>query len=118
MTDAQRAIITLINEGHKTAVIVRRTGKTKGYINNIRKAIRLDPHHYEPIMRRVYVKPPEPVRKPMVDRSGRAECLKCEKMFDSYDTRNNRICPRCSTGRDDSESPRQNRLSFHHQGAI
>jgi hypothetical protein len=118
MTDSQRAIINLIHDGYKTKHIMAVTGKTKGYINNIRKAIRIDPHHFEPIMRRVYVKPPEPVRKPKIDRSGRAECLKCEQMFDSYDTRLNRICPRCSTGRDEQEPRQLMNRPFHHMGAI
>ena len=95
MTKNQQIIINLINQGVKNKEIMARTGKSGDYIRRVRRRLMEDPQYFETraIINKIQNDRPNPAKK---DRSGRNECLRCERMFFAEDKRLNHICPRCS----------------------
>ena len=93
MTAAQKIIIEMIHEGKRNTDIVQHTGKTPEYVSKVRRRLAEDPNCFETGTLVNKINNGKPKRK---DYSGRVECLRCEKLFDSEDRRSNRICPKCS----------------------
>lgn len=83
MTKAQVEIIGLIKEGLSTQQIALKTGKTTRYVYHLQNKVNLG----RPKLAR-------PKAKPVYH--GAVKCLNCDREFQSFDRRYNRICPKCS----------------------
>lgn len=93
MTKTQAIIIKMINDGYRNTDIIQHTQKSPDYVSRVRRRLMEDPHYFET---RTVINKIQNYKPRSADYSGRVECLRCERMFDSEDKRRNRICPKCS----------------------
>lgn len=96
MTKTQAIIIKMINDGYRNTDIVQHTQKSPDYVSRVRRRLMEDPHYFET---RTVINKIQNHKPRRSDYSGRVECLRCERMFDSEDRRINRICPKCAGDR-------------------
>jgi hypothetical protein len=118
MTKTQAVIIDMIGKGFRNTEIVQATGKTPDYVSRIRRRLTESPEIFErassrkPTKMKIPASPKGPKYNP-----DRVECLRCGRMFDSYDRRYNRICPRCTGERDHNVDVLGQRAWNHRTGS-
>lgn len=100
MTETQRIITRLIDDGESDKTIAQHTGKDISYIGKLRRCWTKDRKHFvkRANVNAIYndiAKKREAKKKEATRYAGQVNCLSCDIQFYSEDRRYNRICPRC-----------------------